>query len=47
MTELRFGVGNMVLSISNVIVLWTEVWYKVVLVKALWLLEGGLQLVLK
>lgn len=42
-----FGVSDMVLGISNIIVLWTEVWDKVILFESLWLLERGLQLVLE
>lgn len=42
-----FGVSDMVLSIGNIIVLWTEVWDKVILFESLWLLERGLQLVLE
>ena len=37
----------MVLGIGNIIVLWTEVWDKVILFESLWLLERGLQLVLE
>jgi len=44
---LGFGVSDMVLSIGNIIVLWTEVWDKVILFESLWLLERGLQLVLE
>lgn len=42
-----FGVSDVVLSIGNIIVLWTEVWDKVILFESLWLLERGLQLVLE
>lgn len=42
-----FGVSDMVLGIGNIIVLWTEVWDKVILFESLWLLERGLQLVLE
>jgi len=44
---LGFGVSDVVLSIGNIIVLWTEVWDKVILFESLWLLERGLQLVLE
>jgi hypothetical protein len=37
----------MLLSIGNIMVLWTEVWDKVILFESLWLLERGLQLVLE
>ena len=47
MTKLGFGVSDMFLSIGNIIVLWTEVWDKVILFESLWLLERGLQLVLE
>ena len=47
MTKLGFGVSDVVLSIGNIIVLWTEVWDKVILFESLWLLERGLQLVLE
>jgi hypothetical protein len=46
-TKLGFGVSDVVLSIGNIIVLWTEVWDKVILFESLWLLERGLQLVLE
>lgn len=42
-----FGVSDMFLSIGNIMVLWTEVWDKVILFESLWLLERGLQLVLE
>jgi len=44
---LGFGVSDMFLSIGNIVVLWTEVWDKVILFESLWLLERGLQLVLE
>lgn len=37
----------MLLSIGNIMVLWTEVWDKVILFESLWLLERGLQLMVK
>jgi hypothetical protein len=46
-TELGLGGGDMSLSISDIIVLWTEVRDKGILLESLWLLERGLHLVLE